>query len=114
MRVDTVDQRLSSLSSDIRTSISDDNSLSDNTNQLQFQPSSGKPNLASRENTKQVLCYEISRSGTVEGARKTDDVFSVSDWRAPGWAKKSLELAAAGVGKFQIKLKYYFIRELFP
>ena len=107
MRVDTADQRLSSLSSDIRTSISDDNSLSDNTNQLQFQPSSGKPNLASRENTKQVLSYENS-SGTVEGARKTDDVFSVSDWRAPGWEKKSLELSAAGVGKFQIKLKYYF------
>ena len=101
--VDTAYQRLLSLSSDIRTSISDDNSLSDNTNQLQIQPSSGKPNLASRENTEQVQSYENSRSGTVEESRKTDDVFSVSDWRAPGWEKKSLELAAAGVGKSQIK-----------
>ena len=106
--VDTADQRLSSLSSDIRTSVSDDNSLTDNTNQLQFQPSSGKPNNTSRENTNQVLNFEKSRSGTVEESRKRDDMFSVSDWRAPGWEKKSLELAAAGVGKFQIELKYIF------
>ena len=97
--VDVRDQRLSSVSSDIRTSVSDDNSLSGNSNPVQLnQPNANQINI-SRQNLDQLLNFKKRAECGVQESHNADEIFAVSDWRAPGWEKKSLELAAAGVGR---------------
>ena len=91
---------MSSLSSEVRTSLSDDNSLLHNFEPAKVQLSNDSPNIP-KESFNQLPNMKKKNESVIQDSRQENNEHSISSWRAPGWEKKSLKLAAAGVGRFR-------------